>query len=200
MDFHDEDVFNIIYPATLLYDLDESELEDAGAIITFNQWLSEQDLFTDSDLDLSDVNSYVEVFTDYNIYGNREHWAESSGIPKRADGYGEYDGGCYKLYNCGDFEMPFKLMFSIDSTPQTFNIRCGNRELTLTNVTAKGDDKFIVIDTAALMIQGYNENKTKTKNLYNENITKGELFNLPIGEIQLFSNIKGNLDFNYLYL
>jgi hypothetical protein len=41
---------------------------------------------------------------------------------------------------------------------------------------AKGNDKFIVLDSFALTVQGCDKNKKKTKNLYNDKIVEGSLF------------------------
>jgi hypothetical protein len=63
----------IIYPVILSYDFSEEELEGGtGAIITFKDWLSKQNLFVDADSDLNDINSLVDIFYDYKVYGNRD--------------------------------------------------------------------------------------------------------------------------------
>lgn len=200
-DFSDKENEEIICPAILTYDFDESELSGGtGFIITFKEWLNTTDFMT-SNLSLDGVNSSLEVMYDYNLYGNRDQWIQASKIPKKEDGYGEYSSGKYKLYNAGDLEIPFKIYFSINGTPQNFCVQCGDKRVLLQNVVSKNGDSYIVLDSHTLTVQGCDENYNKTKNLYNEKINEGGLFKLPVGEIELLTTIEADfLDFNYLYL
>ena len=199
-DFSKEDVIDIIQPAILQYDFSEEELEEGcGYIIAFDEWLSGVNLMTESELDMKDINSSIDVFYNYNPYGNRDHWIKTSGIPKKEDGYGN-NSSPYKLYNAGDIKMPFKIYFPVSNTAQNISVECADCKISLQNVVAKGNDKFIVLDGFALTVQGCDINKKKTKNLYNDKIVEGGLFQLPIGEIELITSTDGELEFNYLYL
>lgn len=201
----DEFEEGIIYPAIMTYDLDEG---DSAKIIaleeSFSQWLDETDLLVDSDLSLQGINSYVRVFTEPSIYYNLMEWAEASQIPSEQE-YGGYNNGAYHLYNAGDIEMPFKLYLEIGSTPQTFNVHCGDHNFLLNEVIAKRDktikayDTYIMIDTQSCIVCGCDNNKKPTKNLYNEYLTSGNFFQLPRGTCDLYAP-EGVLEFNYLYL
>ena len=200
-DLYEPGVHEVIYPAILEYDFSEEELEDGtGYLITFDDWLCEQHLMTDSELDLTRINSSIEVFYNYNSLGETNQWINESKIPKKEEGYGEYSAGKYKLYNAGDLEMPFRIYFSVTSTPQDFYVQCADCKILLKGVVSKNDDKYIVLDSHTLTIQGCDINYKKTKNLYNERIEEGNLFTLPVGEIELISSQASKLEFNYLYL
>ena len=208
--FTSENSLTIIQPAILTYDFNNEEFEEgSGYIITFEEWLDEQSLFVDSSVSLESINLSLDAFQDYNTYDNQEYWIESSLIPKRADGYGSYipadedykEGpGRYKLYNAGDVEASFKIYFTVNNKAKNFEIECGNKHICLQNVISQNNDHYIVLDSHTLAVQGCDINYNKTKNLYNEYITTGNLFKLPIGELELISSEKGMLEFNYLYL
>lgn len=184
--------------------LDEGSAKIIALEGSFSQWLNEMDLLVDSDLSLQGINSYVKVFTEPSIYYNLMEWAEASQIPSQEE-YGGYNDGAYRLYNAGDIEMPFKLYLKIGSTPQTFNVHCGDRNFLLNEVIAKRDkttqvyDTYIMIDTQSCIVCGCDNNKKPTKNLYNEYLTLGNFFQLPRGTCDLYAP-EGVLEFNYLYL
>jgi hypothetical protein len=70
----------------------------------------------------------------------------------------------------------------------------------LNAVAAKAGDSYIIIDGLTHTIRGCDNAYKLTQNLYNEKITDGDFFMLPIGEIKLESNVEGHLEFKYLYL
>lgn len=143
---------------------------------------------------------FDEWLTRYSFLKQSDFWFEDIDVIPSKKEYGFYNEGSYLIRNIGDIEMPFKMYFPINENPQNFHIKCNNKEIVLSNIIAKGQDKYIVLDSYALTINGCDENYQKTKNLYNNKISKGELFMLPIGEITLEANIEGILDFNYLYI
>lgn len=191
-----------IFPALLQYGTGPDQY---GSIIGseegFLEWLQDVDLLIDKEVELNGINSIVDFFREDEYAINIEEWIAASGIPKRADGYGAYKDGSYKLYNPGDESMPFKIYFSVSSTPRVLDVECGLNKISLRDVTAQGNDKYIVLDSHSLTVQGCDENYKKTLNLYNNKITSGNLFKLPLGEIVLKSNVQADrLEFNYLYL
>ena len=191
----------IIYPAILTYDLPEGDSAKIVADEFFLSWVGDMNLLTTSDLDLTGINSYVEVLTEYSMYGNRDEWIEASLIPKHSDGYGNYVSGCYKLRNAGDIEMPFKIYFPLAEGNNNFSIECAGQKISLSGIVARDDDKYIVIDSHTNTINGCDINYKKTKNLYNYTITDGSIFTLPTGEISLKTSVQASrLEFNYLYL
>ena len=199
--FRGENGQNAIYPAILSYGLlDQSAEKIVGWEDGFNEWLQNTSLLTNSPLDMYNVNSCVTYFKEGSLgpYSNLEEWRIASGIPSREQ-YGGYSDGCYKLFNAGDIDMPFKLYLKINKTPKNFIIACGHKKLSLENVISLGTDFYIVIDTLEKTVCGSDQQYKKTKNLYNEKITEGDFFDLSVGE-NILETEEGFLEFKYLYL
>jgi hypothetical protein len=95
--------------------------------------------------------------------------------------------------------MPFKIYFSIGASAKSFNISTTGGEIVVNNVVAKGSDKYILIDMQNDFIMGCDENFKSTGNLYNEKISAGNFFKLPIGECSLVSPEAAKLEIKYLY-
>ena len=189
-----------IYPAILTYGYLES---DDTAIIAgfekhFEEWLEETDLLMETDLDPMEGNSSISVFIGNGVYWNLDEWRETSRIPS-IENYGKYSDGKYRLFNAGDYPMPFQLYLPVGSAAQTFNVECADSKIVLTQVAAKEGDSYILIDGLTHTIRGCDSSYKLTKNLYNEKITDGDFFSLPVGEVELKSP-QGRLEFNYLYL
>ena len=194
-----DDGTNAIYPAILQYNFDENE--DTASLISFETdfqlWLEEMELLIDTDKDLFGINSAIQFFKEPGIYNNFEEWRETSKIPSNKD-YGQYNGMAYKLYNAGDIRMPFKAFFP--SNIGSVYMNCDGKSISLSGVTPKKGDSYIVIDGWSQTIYGCDANYNKTKNTYNEKITGGTFFDLPLGEIELVTNMAAKLEYNYLYL
>ena len=191
----------IIYPAILSYD--HADGKSTGSIIgtegSFSLWLEETDLLTDSDVEIFGINSVIDFFLGNGAYYNLDEWREASRIPS-GENYGTYSNGAYKLYNAGDMPMPFKLRIPVSTTAQTIDIRCAGSKILLNAVAAKTGDSYIIIDGLTHTVRGCDGEYKLTQNLYNEKITNGDFFTLPIGEVRLESNVEGHLEFKYLYL
>lgn len=189
-----------IYPAILTYDYLES---DDTAIIAsfekyFDDWLEESNLLVSSDLDLAEINSSISFCFGNGLYWNLDEWQEASKIPSNKE-YGDYSAGKYKLFNAGDYPTPFRLYLAIGETPQTVTIQCADSKIELSSIAAKEGDSYILIDGTTHAIRGCDASYKPTKNLYNEKITSGDFFALPIGEFEL-KTPQGRLEFSYLYL
>ena len=197
--FSDKENTIFIKPAILFYNLEEI---DYGAIVgyesSFSNWLSDMDLLVSSDLDLANVNSTIQLFKIPSIYNNLAEWKDVSRIPSRQH-YGDYSEGGYKLYNAGEMEMPFKAYYSINSTPKDISLSCDQDQIVFKDITAKNNDKYLLIDTRNKIAIGCDENYHKTNNLYTEKIVSGNFFNLPIGELKLIAPEADKLEFKYLY-
>ena len=201
----DEFGTGFIYPAILQYDLHD---EDGALIIggdLLANWIKDQDLLIDSDIEIGDdINSCLTFFSNGGTYQNMEEWEYASRIPSR-EKYGRYYGGRYKIYNAGDLDMPFRLYIPINKISQNIKVaRKEGAELLLSNEILqrrKGSmDAYLMIDSYRQIISGCDENFLDTGNIYNDIIIGGNFFELPTGETELFSNIEGKLEFNYLYL
>ena len=202
-DLHKQDEKEVIQPAILQYDFEEDD--DTGSLISFFplfvEWLDNTDLLTDSDVDLSGVNSYIEILDRYSGKGNLDEWKEASKIPSRALYTGSFSDGIYDFYNAGDTKMPFKIYFSfIDHISEQYHIYIDGYDLSFLRPQRKGMDEYFVVDMSNGVIQGCDRNYNKTKNLYNHSITSGDFFYLPIGASSMRFTPCEKIEFNYLYL
>ena len=91
------------------------------------------------------------------------------------------------LYNPGDIEAEFQLKIEFDETGALpkFGISLNNysgRALSFKNISRQGYDKYIQIDSKLNLVEGYNEDGTKSGNLYNKYIIAGQFFKIPNGQ------------------
>ena len=108
------------------------------------------------------------------------------------------------LYNAGDIEthFNFKMYFVGDKIPgaKIYIDGAPSRQLAWKNITAKGGDTYVKINTKLNIIEGYNAEGIKTGNVYNQFIKAGTFFKIPLGDSTLFlqndNNIIENLDQN----
>lgn len=200
-DIYSDDTTEYIAPAIIHCDFSEEELlEGAGSIITLSEWMEGVDFLVSGPIELTNVNSSIELFTQYNSLINTNEWLLASRIPKKEEGYGTYYNNQYKLYNAGDIETPFQIYFEVSDVPQDFYLQCADSKVVLKNVVARENDKYIVLDSFTQAVWGCDVNYKKTKRLYNDRITEGKLFDLPVGEISLQTSEASKIEFNYLYL
>lgn len=108
------------------------------------------------------------------------------------------------LYNAGDIEthFNFKMYFVGDKIPSAKIYIDGapSCQLAWKDITAKGGDAYVKINTKLNIIEGYNAEGVKTGNVYNQFIKAGTFFKIPLGDSTLFlqndNNIIENLDQN----
>lgn len=139
--------------------------------------------------------------------GNLNEWIVASGIrPKGV--YDVFASNEILTYNAGNVPTDFivTVPFTGQSLPFiTLKIEGGTdlQLLHLENLSKKGADTHLRIDTYLGVIEGL-ENGVRSGNLYNEFITTGNFFKLPIGESTLEILSNGNIttaeiEYNYLY-
>lgn len=91
------------------------------------------------------------------------------------------------LYNPGDIEAEFQLKIEFDESGALpkFGISLDNypgRALSFRDISRQGSDKYIQIDSKLNLVEGYNEDGTKSGNLYNKYIITGHFFKIPNGQ------------------
>ena len=160
----------------------------------------------------------VKKYADEYQVSNLIEWKDAA---KLLDSKGNYDTlgaiipNQIKLYNPGDRPAEFVMSFKFNDEgiiPSTI-IRLTDLEgntygLDLKQITRKGQDDSIKIDSKINLIEGYYKGK-KTGNVYNAAIIAGDFFKIPLcsdknanmvmtieGSNQLFENI----EYNYLYI
>lgn len=195
------------------YDFDTAPEVSSEIVGNDFVWVEPQSLLGTMVVDADDAttNSQLIMYHYSNSpYINYNDWIESSSIPSHSQ-YGVYNSSTQSivLYNAGDVIMPSQWYYRVTDTPKNITFICdGITKLTLTNVqqshapspTGAGADYYIVIDMPRATIQGYDQYDRPTGRLYNECITQGGFFGIPLGAHTIQVAKPMDIKFNYLYL
>lgn len=154
-------------------------------------------------------NEYYEKFNNKNL------WSAASGLKETQGEYDKVTDTSIALYNPGDIDSHFqlKLNFSQGETGIA-SISKGSiaiqgdasRQLLWKEISPKAGDSYIKINTKLNLIEGYDAENRKTGNIYNEYITNGFFFQIPVGDsIMVIDNISIEsgtqpIEYNYYYL
>lgn len=156
----------------------------------------------------------IDNFKTYNNvnYPNINEWHESVPLLRQSEltsltnstVLGSNNGAGYFIYNPGDLPTDVKLVFdkSVTSLPSNLSIVLKHRiqsadhsassssgdseisQLRFSGLTLQSADRYLVIDTATNLIYGKNSLNNQTGNLYNQYLTGGEFFKLPVTQEQ----------------
>lgn len=91
------------------------------------------------------------------------------------------------ISNTGDLPANLEIVYNLSDISDihlTLTERNSNNQLgvlTLEGISPIGDDKYLMINTQTQLIEGLDENKQKTGNLYNRFIKSGDFFYPPLG-------------------
>ena len=137
-------------------------------------------------------------------YENINEWAAASGILSAID-YAQkdiYNAGTIKLYNPGHIDSHFQLRIDfVDGKILSGKMYLGDLsgQITWKDMTIKNGDSYVVFNSKLNLIEGYGADNKKTGNIYNEYITSGTFFKVPIGESELtiIDTSSGNTGSNY---
>ena len=143
----------------------------------------------------------------YGNYSNINEWSAASGILPSEE-YINIDavgGDSINLYNPGCIDSHFKLAinFTGGKIIAEGGINIGaDRTLNWREFKPKGEDTYVVINTKMNLIEGYDANNKKTGKIYNEYITSGTFFKIPMGEstMGLTTVTASAIDYDYYYL
>lgn len=158
----------------------------------------------------------VKKFLDLYDNTNKGEWATSSNMKATQGNYDKVgDTGSLDilLYNAGDIETDWQAFYTIDQNG------CALRSITLTkseqggSQTTEGimvfspiaqqkkeNDTYIRINSRTNLIEGCDDNKNPTGSLYNEFLTAGDFFKIPLDEHHFISNTEcKDIRYNYLY-
>lgn len=136
-------------------------------------------------------------------YANKAEWREAANLP--ASGTYPLSGGSIAFNNCGDLPTDFKAYYAVNSTSFNLTVKYDTTHtLTVTGIVAKGSDTHIMVNSRTHLIHGGSYSNgvfTESGNLYNELITAGDFFKLPIGTGTFTSTGKTctALQYDYLY-
>lgn len=198
-----EGIKDVIYPSELEYflNLESGQIYGAlhGEYNKFAEWVDQVNQL-EHGLPLDDANSQVVLYNNQSVYINYWEWIAASGLPSREDF--KYQNGYYSINNVGDFDIPFRVMYLLSDITDDLVLSIDElHQLEIRNLVDQSNDVYICIDSRKGIIQGYDQNRQPTKNYYNKYITRGQLFDMPVGKVKLYSNIKAvELEYHYLYL
>ena len=141
---------------------------------------------------------------------NKEEWAEASGLASSDQGYDVISTNSINLYNPGDIESHFQLKINFDEgkilASKIYISGEVDRQLGWNEIAMLGNDTYIKINSRLNLIEGYDSNNKKTGNIYNQYITEGSFFKIPLGESLLVFNVSDNkmpliesIEYNYYY-
>ena len=107
------------------------------------------------------------------------------------------------ISNVGDIEMPFQIIFPVETSNLTLELKQGNEvkgTLKLENVQKLGSDAYYCIDMRTNLVEGLDVSLNKTGNLYNRFITSGDFFKVPVGIYTLVAAAPWKkLKYSFLY-
>lgn len=89
-----------------------------------------------------------------------------------------YPKEMFVVSNPGDFDTPFQV-YGVPTEGEG-HLQLGDKTLRWKGIVLKGNDRKIRINTANQLIEGLDENEKITGNIYNEYITEGNWFNIPV--------------------
>ena len=162
------------------------------------------------------VHKFLEDYGE--TYTNKDEWKVSSKMKDNTQGIYDNIGVAGStnilLYNAGDIETDWQAFYTVTQSG------CALRSITLTKseqggsqttegtmvfseITRKNsNDAYIRINSRTNLIEGCDNNKNPTGSLYNEFLTAGDFFKIPLGEHTFTSNNEApcvDIRYNYLY-
>lgn len=148
------------------------------------------------------IKKYLNLYLDED-YPNKEEWAGASGMLEEQ---GSYDGTgtTILLYNAGDIETDWQAFYTMEAATSLTSIYLdeGNGQMAFSGITSKSqNDVYIRINSRTNLIEGCDLSKQPTGTLYNEFITAGDFFKIPLGEHEFSSGSTpcAEIRYNYLY-
>lgn len=150
------------------------------------------------------VSKYLDLYGA--AYNNKKEWAETSGMK---DTQGDYDvvgeSNEVKVFNAGDVPTDWIADYELVNFEAlgTFEVKIdGIGILILKNIVEKKkeNDVYLSISSRTHLIEGRDENKEPTGSLYNEFLTEGDFFKIPLGDSIFKSSVACQaLQYDYLY-
>ena len=151
------------------------------------------------------LNEYTPVY-----YDNLNEWKDASGMKEANNGTYNQVGdssGTVKLYNPGDLPTDFVVFYGINQFPSSIQLTQDNVTLGILNFSTPGlksnNDAYIRINSRTHLLEGYDNYFESTGTLYNDIITSGEFFKIPLGDDIYLTSGSGKpcvrIDYNYLY-
>lgn len=142
----------------------------------------------------------------FSEYSNVNEWLNTSGIASEP----QISGRDIIIYNPGDLATDFKAFYAGNAFPSSVYLTNGDTNLGQISFStiSNPSDQYICINSRTNLIEGYNSlDGAPTGNLYNQYITSGDFFKLPIvadaSDSSVVFHSSGNdcvqLDYDFLY-
>lgn len=148
------------------------------------------------------VHKFLNEFDD-SFYTNKSEWAAASGM---AASKGSYDGTgtTISLYNPGDIETDWQAFYTMTSAGCALNnisLNNGEGQMVFSTIARKNtNDAYLRLNSRTQLIEGCDSSKNPTGTLYNDSLTAGDFFKIPLGTSSFVSNTScSEIRYNYLY-
>lgn len=148
------------------------------------------------------VHKFLNEFDDA-FYTNKSEWSASSGM---LSARGTYDGTgtSITLYNAGDIETDWQAFYTMTSSGcalTSISLNNGEGQMAFSAISRKdSSDAYLRLNSRTQLIEGCDSNKVPTGTLYNEHLTAGDFFKIPLGESTFVSNTScAEIKYTYLY-
>ena len=149
--------------------------------------------------------------SDYEDWANIDEWKMASRMKESSTGYDVVSGAnSINLYNAGDIDTHFQLRINFveKKIPKSKMYLSGDAgsQLAWNEITALGNDTYVKFNSKLNLIEGYNKDNQKTGNIYNNYITEGAFFKIPLGESMLSFDVANGLsaidsiEYSYYYI
>lgn len=158
------------------------------------------------------IKKYLDDFPDAD-YPNKPEWKTASKMLENDDDYYDKTNNTnIHLYNAGDIEADWQAFYEINQQSgvcplTTITLTDGNNHtegvMAFSTITRKKQgDVYIRINSRTNLIEGCDSNKIPTGTLYNEFLSAGDFFKIPLGTHDFNSNTGApcaEVRYNYLY-
>lgn len=156
------------------------------------------------------ARSTFRYLDEYNpeFNNNIDEWRATCGMKENdGDEYDQINNSVVKLFNPGDIEADFTAYYGISSFPTGLTISQDNVTKGIlhfkTGVTPKkNNDAYIRINSKTHLLEGYDDYFVSTGSLYNDIITSGDFFKIPLGDniyLNSGTSLCRRIEYNYLY-
>ena len=155
------------------------------------------------------VHKYLDQFGE--IYTNKSEWKDTSRMKSTKGSYDVINSGKIMVYNAGDIETDWELYVPISQSGCSLTQISLERgvstlyQLQFSNITQqKENDSYLRISSRTNLIEGCDSKKMPTGSLYNQFISAGDFFKIPLEETSFVINnfATGSdvtLNYDYLY-
>ena len=149
------------------------------------------------------IYKFLDQF-DGTEYDNKSEWAVGSGM-KTTQGNYDGTGKQINLYNAGDVSTDWIAYYTVNAAGcalTSIQLNSGNDGYmgfsTISRQNSK--DVYIRINSRTNLIEGCDSSKTPTGSLYNQFLTTGDFFKIPLGGSTFVSNTGcSEIKYDYLY-